>query len=69
LCFKEWKIVQSNTTFYILSPTNSASHYITGIVGDWKHHFTVAQSEEMDRLIAEHFKGNIVETLSNVTSM
>ena len=40
--------------------------YITGIVGGWKHHFTVAQSEEMDRLIAEHFKGNIFETLSNV---
>ena len=29
---------------------------VTGIVGDWKNWFTVAQSEKMDRMYQEKMK-------------
>ena len=31
----------------------------TGVVGDWKTLFTVAQNKKMDSLIAEKFKDSI----------
>ncbi len=31
--------------------------FLSGKVGDWKNHFTVAQNEAMDALIEEKLKG------------
>jgi len=33
----------------------------SGIVGDWKTYFTVTQSEQMDDVIAEHFRNSVLK--------
>uniref|UniRef100_H2YUJ7 Sulfotransferase n=1 Tax=Ciona savignyi TaxID=51511 RepID=H2YUJ7_CIOSA len=55
--FSSMKKQQEDGTEEINSLRKKTNLIRKGIIGDWKNHFTVAQSEEMDKLVEEKTKG------------
>ena len=45
---------------------NGRFQLISGEVGDWKNHFTVAENEQFEKLLEENFKGTNIEFVYSI---